>query len=195
MGQPAGAMGQPAAQITHMSNNPRIYLWIALALVVFLNYQAWMTDYGPKPGANTAASAQTSTAPSNTAASTTDLSNKIPQASPTQQPGTASNKPTPPAASTTATQTAASAAVADAAAAQVVHVHTDVLDVDISTLGGTIQKADLLQYTQVKGEAALVRLENVDDPLTTFVLQSGLVGPEKTSYPTHLAKWSTEKTS
>ena len=39
-----------------MNNNPRIYLWIALALVAWLNYQAWMTDYGPKPGANTVAS-------------------------------------------------------------------------------------------------------------------------------------------
>jgi YidC/Oxa1 family membrane protein insertase len=177
-----------------MSNNPRIYLWIALALVVFVNYQAWMTDYGPKPGANTATSAQTATAPNNTA-STTDLSNKIPQASQTQQPGAAGSKPAPPAASTPAIQTPAGVAAADAATAQVIHVHTDVLDVDISTLGGTLQKADLLQYTLVKGQAALVRLENVDDPLTTFVLQSGLIGPEKTSYPTHLAKWSTEKTA
>jgi YidC/Oxa1 family membrane protein insertase len=176
-----------------MSNNPRIYLWIALALVVFMNYQAWMTDYGPKPGANTATSAQTATAPNNTASS--DLSNKIPQAAQTQQPGAAGSKSTPPAAaSTPAAPTAAGVAVADAAA-QVVHVHTDVLDVLISTVGGTLQKADLLQYTQVKGQAALVRLENVDDPLTTFVLQSGLIGPGSGSYPTHLAKWSTEKAS
>ena len=177
-----------------MSNNPRIYLWIALALVVVLNYQAWMTDYGPKPGANTATSAQTSAAQNHTP-TTPDLSNKIPQAGQTQQSGAAGSKPTPAAASPPATQTAASAAVADAAAAQVIHVHTDVLDVDISTLGGTIQKADLLQYTKVKGEAALVRLENVDDPLTIFVLQSGLVGPGASPYPTHLAKWSSEKTS
>ena len=174
-----------------MSNNPRIYLWIALALVVFLNYQAWMTDYGPKPGVNTATSAQTPAAANNTPPPA-DLSNKIPQA---QQPATAGNKQAPPTSPAPATQTAASAAVADAAAAQVIHVHTDVLDIDISTLGGTIQKADLLKYTKVKGEAALVRLENVDDPLTTYVLQSGLIGPDKSSYPTHLAKWSTEKTS
>src|SRR5436305_1855938 len=47
--QPGRPMGRPPARITHISNNPRIYIWGALALVVFLNYQAWMTDYGPKP--------------------------------------------------------------------------------------------------------------------------------------------------
>ena len=45
-----------------MNNNPRIYLWIALALVGWLNYQAWMTDYGPRPGANITANSQTSAA-------------------------------------------------------------------------------------------------------------------------------------
>ena len=41
-----------------MTNNPRIYLWIALALVVWLNYDAWMRDYGPKPGAITTPTTQ-----------------------------------------------------------------------------------------------------------------------------------------
>ena len=173
-----------------MSNNPRVYLWIALAAVVFLNYQAWMTDYGPKPGANTPTTAQTPATPSSTPATPNDLSNKIPQASTPGQAaaGATADKPTPPV-------PAATAAANNAQAAQVIHVHTDVLDLDISTLGGTIQKADLLKYTKVKGESALVRLENVDDPLSTYVLQSGLVGPEKVQYPTHLAKWSSEKTS
>jgi YidC/Oxa1 family membrane protein insertase len=175
-----------------MSNNPRVYLWIALAAVVFLNYQAWMTDYGPKFGANTAAPAQTSAAPGNITAPSNDLSSKIPQAATGAQApggGGAANKPTETAPATVGD------ANSNSQTAQLVHVHTDVLDLDISTLGGTIQRADLLKYTKVKGEASLVRLENVDDPLSTYVLQSGLVGPEKTQYPTHLAKWSTEKTS
>src|SRR3569833_3005261 len=191
-------MGQPPAHSTHMSNNPRIYIWGALALVVFLNYQAWMTDYGPKPGANTTFSGQTSTAPGNTVAPPKDLSNNIPQASRAEQPGTGENRQpretgaTPAAAPATSTDTPAATT---SPAAQVIHVHTDVLDLDISTTGGTIQKADLQQYAQVKGQAALVRLENVDDPLTTYVLQSGLVGPEKTPYPTHLAQWSAARAS
>ena len=180
-----------------MSNNPRIYIWGALALVVFLNYQAWMTDYGPKPGANTTIGAQTTASPSNTVAPPTDLSNNIPQAPKAEQPGVGENTQRPSTGSTSATasETPAGTPAATAPAGQVIHVHTDVLDLGISTTGGTIQRADLEQYTQVKGEAALVRLENVDTPLSTYVLQSGLIGPEKTPYPTHLAQWSAAQTS
>jgi YidC/Oxa1 family membrane protein insertase len=175
-----------------MNNNPRIYLWIALALVGWLNYQAWMTDYGPRPGANITANAPSA---AHGAGGAGDLSSKIPQATKAEPAaGTADSKvtPSPTAVAVPAESAAASAATA---AAQVVHVHTDVLDLDISTLGGTISKADLLKYTKVKGEAELVRLENVDDPVTTFVLQSGLIGPGTASYPTHLATWSAAQTS
>ena len=137
----------------HMNNNPRIYLWIALALVGWLNYQAWMTDYGPRPGANTVGT-QNSGSAHNTGAAN-DLSSKIPQASKAESPGptdnksaTASGATSPTAAPVSAETAAASAATA---AAQAVHVHTDVLDLDISTLGATISKADLLKYTKVKG--------------------------------------------
>jgi YidC/Oxa1 family membrane protein insertase len=180
-----------------MNNNPRIYLWIALALVGWLNYQAWMTDYGPRPGANTVGT-QNSGSAHNTGAAN-DLSSKIPQASKAESPAptdnksaTASNAASPATVPVPAETAAASAATA---AAQSVHVHTDVLDLDISTLGATISKADLLKYTKVKGEAALVRLENDDDPVSTYLLQSGLIGPGKGSYPTHLATWSAVKTS
>lgn len=180
-----------------MNNNPRIYLWIALALVGWLNYQAWMTDYGPRPGANTVVGAQNSGSAHNTGAAN-DLSSKIPQASKAESPGptdnksaTASNATSPTAAPAPAEAAAGSAATA----APAVHVHTDVLDVDISTLGATISKADLLKFTKVKGESALVRLEDEGDPLTTYLLQSGLIGPGKGTYPTHLATWSAAKTS
>jgi YidC/Oxa1 family membrane protein insertase len=181
-----------------MNNNPRIYLWIALALVGWLNYQAWMTDYGPRPGANTAVGTQNSGSAHNTGAAN-DLSSKIPQASKAESPAptdsksaTASNATSPTAGAPPAETAAASAATA---AAQAVHVHTDVLDIDISTLGATISKADLLKFTKVKGESALVRLEDEGDPLTTYLLQSGLIGPGKGTYPTHLATWSAAKTS
>jgi YidC/Oxa1 family membrane protein insertase len=177
-----------------MNNNPRIYLWIALALVAWLNYQAWMTDYGPKPGANTISSAPTSGAAPNTGAPT-DLGNRIPQASKAEPSGTAADNKQAAAPAAAPGATAQTATGSAAAAAQTVHVHTDVLDIDISTLGGTIRKADLLKYTKVKGESALVRLENEDDPLTMYVLQSGVIGPGKTSYPTHLAMWSAARTS
>src|SRR5689334_1708186 len=129
-------MGQPPARITHMSNNPRIYIWGALALVVFLNYQAWMTDYGPKPGANTTISGQTTSAPSSTVAPPNDLSNNIPQAPKAEQPGAGENKQPPPTGATPAAAPETSTntpAAPTSPAAQVIHVHTDVLDVGIST--------------------------------------------------------------
>ena len=178
-----------------MNNNPRIYLWIALAAIAFLNYQAWTADYGPRPGVNTVAGASGSNAASNTTA-TNDLSSKIPQASKPEPSGsgpTDGTHPASPAGTTTTSE--ATSATASASASQDIHVHTDVLDLDISTSGGTIKTADLLQYTKVKGEAALVRLENTDDPSTLFVLQSGLIGSGNGKYPTHLALWSAPKTS
>ena len=110
------------ARITHMNNNPRIYLWIALALVGWLNYQAWMTDYGPRPGANTVVGTQNSGSAHNMGAAN-DLSSKIPQASKAESPGptdnktaTASNATSPTAAPASAEAAAASAATAAAQA-------------------------------------------------------------------------------
>ncbi|HVW68645.1 MAG TPA: membrane protein insertase YidC [Steroidobacteraceae bacterium] len=175
-----------------MNNNPRIYLWIALALVAWMNYQAWMTDYGPRPGAVAAQAAH----PSANGAATADLSSRIPQAPKAAASASATdNKQStvPDGAAVTATGTASAASPAPAA--QVIHVHTDVLDVEVSTAGGTLQKVDLLKYTKVKGSSELVRLENEDGPLTRYVLQSGLVGSGTGSYPTHLASWSAARTS
>jgi YidC/Oxa1 family membrane protein insertase len=175
-----------------MTNNPRIYLWIALALVVWLNYDAWMRDYGPKPGAITTPTTQTSGGAQTTGAPG-DLSSRIPQASKTEPGASTANQGAPTSAA--APPAVPGEASANAAATpQVVHVHTDVLDVDISTLGGTIQKADLLKYPKIKGEAAPVRLENEDDPTSIYLLQTGLTGPGKESYPTHLAPFTSPKT-
>src|SRR3569833_780744 len=154
-------MAQPPAHITHMSNNPRIYIWGALALVVFFNYQAWMTENGPKPGTNTTFSRQTTTTPSNTVAAPQDLSNNIPQAPKAEQPNAAEDTqpPAPGSAATAAAETSAgTTAAATTSAPQVILVHTDVLDLGISTTGGTIQRADLEQYTLVLGVVALVCL-------------------------------------
>ncbi|MBV8784818.1 MAG: membrane protein insertase YidC, partial [Gammaproteobacteria bacterium] len=64
---------------------------------------------------------------------------------------------------------------------------TDVLDLDISPLGGTIERVDLPAYPQVKGGTTPVRLENHDSPATLYQLQTGLTGAGPGPYPTHLA--------
>ena len=153
--------------------NLRIYLWGALGLLLFYNYEAWMKDYGPAPQSLSAPAAATAANPARPPAS--ELANRVPGGAAAQAPA-ASLTPAP--------------AVPVAAAAPVVHVRTDVLDLDISTQGGTLTRADLLAYPKVKGEATPVRLENEDAPQTLYELQSGLNGPDSTPYPTHLATYA-----
>ena len=170
-----------------MTNNPRIYLWVALALMVWLNYDAWQRDYAPAATAITNTTHPANSNPAAAAASPNDLANQIPEAS-KETASPAASGGSPPAAAAAATDPASSPA---ASSAPVVHVHTDVLDIDISTAGGTIQRADLLGYPQIKGETAPVRLENQDDPQTTYVLQSGLTGTQPT--PSHLTPLQSAK--
>lgn len=152
-----------------MTNNLRFYLWAALAVVLFLNYEAWMADYGPKPQPVTASAVAARAKQAN------DLAHAVPLASTgaTRAPDKAG---APATAAAPATTTAPAEAATVDTNAPVVHVLTDVLDLDISTRGGTIQRVDLPKYEKVKGEPTPVRLENVDDPTGRYLLESGLTG-------------------
>jgi YidC/Oxa1 family membrane protein insertase len=176
-----------------MTNNPRIYLWIALALMVWLNYDAWQRDYGPRPDVVTN-TARPANGPAPAPPPGSDLANQIPQAP--KQAAAANGAAAGSAAGATpaagSSPGATEPATPDSAAPAVIHVHTDVLDIDINTRGGTLQRADLLKYPKVKGEATPVRLENQDDPQTLYLLQSGLTGTQPT--PTHLADLASERT-
>ncbi|HXB17848.1 MAG TPA: membrane protein insertase YidC [Steroidobacteraceae bacterium] len=175
-------------------NNPRIFLWGALALVLFADYNTWTSDYAAKAPATTQASSAERahpTAPAN------ELGNRVPEA-----PAPAASAAPAGSASPAPAATAGAAAAAPAAEpgaepqnAPSVHVRTDVLDIEISTRGGTITQADLLEYPKVKGEAAPVRLENDDTPQSLYELQSGLTWPGKEPYPTHLATFASAEAS
>ena len=39
---------------TNRLGNLRVYLWAALAMVLLYDYQVWVRDYAPLPGAATA---------------------------------------------------------------------------------------------------------------------------------------------
>ena len=157
-------------------NNPRLYLWVALGMLVFLNVEYWMRDYGPRPG-ETQAPVAGAPAP---ATPVNELANRVPQ-------GAQSSAAAP--AQPAAVPAAPAAAAGDTA--PVVHVHTDVMDLDISTRGGTLTRADLLAYPKVKGESAPVRLEN-QDPESLYEVQTGLTGGAGT-YPNHLATYESER--
>jgi len=90
------------------------------------------------------------------------------------------------------TSGAAAAPSADSGApaqAPLLHVRTDVLDLQISLDGGELSRVDLPAYPQVKGELTPVRLLNRDSAASQFVLQSGLAGAAGSATPTHLARW------
>ena len=168
-------------------NNPRVMLWLALAAILVLNYQAWVHDYGATDNAaatHTAAAAGTHNGAGN-------LDSAVPQTFTTDTttppasaaPGAAAAIPNPP---------ASEPAGNSAAAAPHVHVRTDVLDIDISLQGGTIQRADLLRYPKVKGGSEPVRLMNQDSDETLYLLKTGLVGPGE--HPTQFATYSAPKT-
>jgi YidC/Oxa1 family membrane protein insertase len=145
-----------------------VVLWCALFLALFLSYNAWMQDYG---ASSAAPSAATSTAPS----TANSLGQSIPQAATGEK--APAHVEAPPAASN---------AAAAAQTAGFVRVRTDVLDVQISLLGGTLIQADLPLYPKVKGKPDPVRLENRDSPETLYELRTGLSAAAGEA-PTHLA--------
>jgi len=106
-----------------MSNNIRVFVWAALALTLWFNYQQWKLDYGPKPTPPSAAiTAGGATKPPS-------LDDTVPQAA--QPP--ASSTPGSPADAVPAVGTPAPAV--EASSARKVRVVTDVLVLDIDLRG------------------------------------------------------------
>jgi YidC/Oxa1 family membrane protein insertase len=160
-------------------DNQRVFVWAALALVLWLNYQAWQRDYAPAPIAPAAA------APNSAANSSAPAEDTLPalpseSATPPQQQSAAA--PPPP------TDQPVEAA---AAKAGLIRVTTDVLSMDISTRGGELVRADLLKYPLVKNRPDVpVRLFSPTPPL--YVARSGLRAADDVPQPNHLATFRSE---
>jgi YidC/Oxa1 family membrane protein insertase len=148
-------------------DNQRLFVWAALALVLYLNYAAWQNDYAPPAPVET----KTETTTPSKAASNDTL--------PTL-PAQDTNTPALP--STTQPTTA------PVEKAPTIHVVTDALDMDISLRGGELQRADLLKYPKMKNQPDVpVRLFNTDN---LFVARSGLRVQGHDKEPTHLAMFT-----
>lgn len=174
-----------------MTGNPRVFVWIALALVLWLNWEAWMRDYAP---AQAPAATTSSTQPGQPAAPETKFGDAVPQAATPSAPG--AEKPPEPATGSVAPSGGSGAPQVEALTGThggTVHVRTDVLDLDLNLQGGTFQRVDLLRYPRVKGQSELVRLMNTQ-PDTLYLLQTGLTGPAGAERPTHVASFSTPQT-
>ncbi len=162
--------------------NQRVFLWAMLAFILYLCYQAWMTDYHPSAPRGTTPPT-TSTQPRSESSPQTPLSDTVPRLPATAQSPASSSTPSP---------NAIPAAVAGADA--IVRVVTDVLDLDIGLTGGILRRADLRKYPKDKKRPdVLVRLFDASSA-HPYVFQSGLTAQGQTAQPDHLAKFAAAAT-
>jgi YidC/Oxa1 family membrane protein insertase len=160
-----------------MTNNIRVFLWLGLALALWLNYSQWQQDYGPKPSS----SAVTANAGGPKPPSMEDT---VPQAPQSAAPTAAASPDSVPSAPSANAVPMANAAVESAG---IVHVSTDVLEIDIDLKGGTLVRAALPGYPLIKGQPDPVVLLNRDSPATNYVLQTGLSADTKDGHaPSHV---------
>jgi YidC/Oxa1 family membrane protein insertase len=160
-------------------DNPRLFLWIGLALLAWMNIIQWDRDFGAQSAASTAT---TATAPVVAPAAPGAASSSLPELPATTAPAAA--------VPAVATQAQAPATSAVAAAAPSIRVVTDVIDMDISLQGGDLLRADLLQYPRDKKPGSpAVRLLSTDDA-TYGVVRSGLRAADGRTEPTHLALYT-----
>lgn len=147
------------------STNARMFLWLGLAMALWLNYEAWQRMFAPPPAAVTAPAPAGTVAPS--------LADAVPTSSaPAPVAAPVASTPVMTAVPAAAATAAVPAAAAPATTTATVRVTTDVLDLEIALAGGTLVNADLPRYPRVKGESAPVRLLNRDKHF--YYLQTGL---------------------
>ena len=152
-------------------DNVRLFLFMALAFLGMLLYQAWQEDYGPSKQA-TAESGAEAPAPA-VVGETPDAPHQadIDEAAPSVPGLTAS-------------------ADENRAKTGLIKVLTDTLDLVIDSRGGSIVDARLIQYpVAVDQPEDKFRLLS-QRPSDYFIVQSGLLGSETERTPTHEAVFS-----
>lgn len=153
-------------------DNTRLFLWLALAAMLWLNYDAWIRDRLPSPQAP-ATAAESRVEPGATDAELPDIGAVVNEGrgGPSALPVTAAGPAMP------------------------ITVRTDVLDVVIDSRGGDLVRADLLDYPVEKDRPNdLVRLLDYS-PGDLWILQSGLRDARGGDEPNHLATFTSERSS
>ncbi len=157
-----------------LKTNIRPFLWVALGLTLFLNYQMWQKDYPPLPVGTAAAGSPA-------------LDSAAPLATtPDAQAGAAAGSA--PVAGTAGAGATAPTVFAGAAT-ETLRVTTDVLVLDISLRGGELVHAVLPEYPLVKDRPDVpVELLRNSGANNLWVMQTGLAGTAADQVrPTHLA--------
>src|SRR5678815_1800109 len=125
----ADSIRYPVVQNIRMTNNIRVFLWLGLALALWINYSQWQIDYGPK---TTSVAGQASGQTGDTGApKPASLEETVPQAAQTSPQGAVPAAGSVPVAATGATPPAA------VETAGIVRVTTDVLVLDIDPVSYT----------------------------------------------------------
>jgi YidC/Oxa1 family membrane protein insertase len=145
-------------------DNIRVFLWLTLLGMAWLTYTAWVQDYGERASAP---ASQQGTVPG-------------------MPPG--GDLPTlPDGANGAATTPTPAPGDAPVATGELIRVRTDVLDVLIASQGGDLVRADLPQYSVMKGvpEPVVRLLDN--NPSDRWVFQTGLLSAVGGAAPNHEA--------
>ncbi len=139
----------------------RMLLFMIAALLIFMIWQAWVTEQQPAPQ------------PVNATAPASPTAGAVPTA-PT-------GAPTPGA--TAATPAATPAETGAPLSGQRIVVTTDLLRVELDTQGGDLRRADLLRHA-VAGDQPDTPFRLLDDTGELHILQNGLIGSGE-HYPNH----------
>ncbi|MDJ0906317.1 MAG: membrane protein insertase YidC [Woeseiaceae bacterium] len=156
-------------------DNQRLLIWALFLMLAWITWQQWTEDYAPRPAPQQTTEALEAPQPDVTdLPELTDTSVDAPDVMPTVE-----GQPEAPA----------------AAGAPTISVTTDVLDVEISLEGGTLQGATLLGYPVAKDRPDdLVRLLDTDTN-RLGLLQTGLRTAGEGPEPNHRALFTSSRTS
>lgn len=154
-------------------DNQRLFLWLGLAIILWITWRTWVEDYGPQQQPQPTVTEQTADAPVR-APEDPDLPALADTDLPALTPTMPSDQDAPD-------------------LGPVVRVVTDVLDIDIALLGGDLVRAELPRYPLRKDQPDVpIRLLSAE-PERRFVFQTGLRrlgdGPE----PNHLARFEADR--
>jgi YidC/Oxa1 family membrane protein insertase len=153
-------------------DNQRIILWALFGSLAFVTWTTWQAGNQPPPGTEAPLTADVSEAE---VALQTDIALPI-VAAPTD--GTAAQTPS-------VVAQADGSKPANKKSAPVILVNTDFLNVEISTLGGTLVNATLPQYPLHKDNPEIPVQLLSNTPGMEYVIATGLVDTERNG-PTHL---------
>lgn len=157
--------------------NQRLFLFVALSLVILLLYSSWQEQYGPKPPTPAHVSSEVPPGQATPSKPISDASVTPSEDIPAAKPGAVSG-------GGQAVSSQADSTVINKS--QRITVKTDLLQVEIDTTGGDIRKASLLTYPQ--------KLEQPDKPVVLFndelprllIAQSGLLASKGVSADHHV---------